>query len=777
MFDQNKSDHMGYNQKHITFTEDENNFVYIDGISGNLLKELISYFQTFNVTVLQKSEIEPGVRLTYVFQKDNLKNLVKNVALTSDHNAKFILLISDFKKNEKVKAKKLMSQIHSGVEWYLVFVPKLHTQEETKLFIHTLFKKITSGKETDNATTYVQTKYVDQKELNKNTTAPKKNVAVRVLFTLMLLLITFTSLYIGMIISSAYFGIKELEQISVEYENNNFKNATRHAQKAGQLFSLGETFSVPLLTIGKQFRYEDNKAIEDSFQTGKLTAVTIEKALFASTLAKQIGESILSSRTSVAQSEFERVTTEVEKLDVDIQRLTVQVSKLKNNNSKLFSYFNITPKISQAEEYLANISEVLHLSTRFVHIMPSLLGYDSPKTFLVLFQNNAELRPTGGFIGSFGWATFSKGRLIEFKTEDVYTADGQLKGHVIPPEPLAKYLAQENWYLRDSNFDPDFSLSAQQAEWFLKHEMNLTFDGVIAVDLQSVQEVLRGMGGVYVSDYDKTIDADNLFLQTQSISELGFFPGSTQKRDFIGSLTRNMFIKMTSGDLKWGKLLASIKYSLDEKHMLLYLHDDIGQELIEESGWGGRLASITCISYDCIPDYLMIVEANLGINKSNFLVDRNMQLAIQRKPGILEHDLQISYSNESTKTAYPGGLYFSYTRLLLPFNAKLDSIRVGGEVIKEEDITVEEYQDKIMIGFPMRVPASTTTELLVHYFIPYVGKGEELELLIQKQPGVVSYPVNILVTGYEGTTDVLGGATRIQKDIILQNEQLINVSL
>lgn len=768
---------MSYIQRQITFAQNEQDFVYTDGISGNFLKELISYFQNFNTSILEEKNIAPNIRLTYVFQKDNLKNLVKNVAIASNHSAKFILLISDSKKNEKGKAQKLMSQIHSGVEWYLIFVPKLYTQDEAKVFINTLFKKITTGKNIDVQSPPSQTKHAPQKNLKNYTTSSKKNVGLKVFFTVFILLLMFTSLYLGTIISSVVYGIKELEKVSLSYEEGNIKESTKHAQKAEKLFSVGETLSVPILTIGKHIRYEDSKAIEDSFQTGKLTAQTIEDALFVSQLAKQIGESILSSRTSVPESEFARITSEVEKLDSDIKHLKVQVSKLNENNSPLFSYFNINPKIDRAEEYLTNISDVLHLSTQFVHIMPSLLGYDSPKTFLVLFQNNAELRPTGGFIGSFGWVTFSEGRLVEFKTEDVYTADGQLKGHVTPPEPIAKYLAQENWYLRDSNFDPDFAVSAQQAEWFLKHEMNLTFDGVIAIDLQSVQEILRGMEGVYVSDYDKTIDADNIFLQTQSMSELGFFPGSTQKRDFIGSLTRSMFIKATSGDLKWGSLLASLKKSLDEKHVLMYLHDDEGQELVEESGWGGRLASITCSSQDCISDYVMVVEANLGINKSNFLVDRNMELSIDEKPGVLEHNLKMHYINDSTEKAYPGGLYFSYTRLLIPKNAHIDNIIVGGEEVQQDEITVEEYQDKQMIGFPMSVPASKTTDLLVRYFIPTTNRGDEIELLIQKQPGVVSYPVSVLINGYQGTTDILGGVQSTQKEFTLFNEELINAPL
>lgn len=759
------------NHRHIFFVEKEKDAVFVDGISGDLLKEFILYFSDFNTTVYQRGDLMAGIRLSYVFQKDNLNNLVKNVRLSADSDAKFVLLVSQSKQQDKIRAQKLMSQIHSGIEWYLVFIPKLNSQQETKMFIHTLFKKITAMKKSPDPLSRNDSEAsqsVGEKEI-KQKMKDKKNFKFPIIISSFLLLFIFISLYSAAITGSVFFGIKELEKTSDNYKTGNFRDASAHAQKAQQIFSFGETISVPVLVAGKRVSYSDSKAIEDSFQAGKLTARTVSQALFVSQLGKQIGEAILSSRTNVPKSELERITTEIEKLDNDIKHLTVQVSTLKQTDSRLFKYFNIKAKINEAEEYLTNINEVLHLSTRFVHIMPSLLGYDSPKTFLVLFQNNSELRPTGGFIGSFGWVTFSQGRLVEFKTEDVYTADGQLKGHVTPPEPIAKYLASENWYLRDSNFDPDFAISAQQAEWFLKHEMNLSFDGVIALDLQMVQELLKGLGGVYVSDYGEQITPENLFLKTQSISELGFFPGSTQKRDFIGSLTRSMFIKVTSGKVEWGSLLSSLKRSLDEKHALIYLHDENGQQLIEEAGWGGRLASVP-------DDYLMVVEANLGINKSNFLVDRSLDLTVTKKPGVLEHDLRVTYENESAERAYPGGQYFSYTRVLLPKDTQVDSIKIASEEIKKEDIKIEVYQDKTMVGFPMTIPANSTVDLVMRYYLPIDNKLVNLELLVQKQPGVVSYPVRISASGFTDTTDVLGGVGSTIKEFQLKNEQIVDIN-
>lgn len=97
-----------------------------------------------------------------------------------------------------------------------------------------------------------------------------------------------------------------------------------------------------------------------------------------------------------------------------------------------------------------------------------------------------ELRSTGGFIGSFAVLSFENGKLYDMPIYDVYDADGQLKGHVEPPKPIKNILGEANWYLRDSNFDPDFPTSARRAEWFMKKTLNLDLDGTIAVNVNTL---------------------------------------------------------------------------------------------------------------------------------------------------------------------------------------------------------------------------------------------------------------------------------------------------
>ena len=128
--------------------------------------------------------------------------------------------------------------------------------------------------------------------------------------------------------------------------------------------------------------------------------------------------------------------------------------------------FSFRPVQRKGEETLASLTDIrkaLSYGESLLLLYPRLAGFDGPKRYLVLLQNSNELRPTGGFIGSIGKLLFDEGKMRDFTIQDVYAVDGQLKGHIDPPGPIRDLLNQEHWYLRDSNWDPDFTQSGARA--------------------------------------------------------------------------------------------------------------------------------------------------------------------------------------------------------------------------------------------------------------------------------------------------------------------------
>jgi hypothetical protein len=149
-----------------------------------------------------------------------------------------------------------------------------------------------------------------------------------------------------------------------------------------------------------------------------------------------------------------------------------------------------------------------------------------------LFQNESELRPTGGFIGSYGLLTFKSGKLISFEIKDIYEADGQLQGHVEPPWEIKNYLNEANWYMRDANWKADFVKTSADIQWFLGKEMNQKVDGVIGIDLAVAKSILGVIGEVYVPDFNEKINSNNLYEQAEYYAETKFFPVQDRKLVF-----------------------------------------------------------------------------------------------------------------------------------------------------------------------------------------------------------------------------------------------------
>ncbi len=732
------------------------------GFNGFLFEALVGLLSKYGCNIVTLEKDFNKHNFSYIFHKDNLQKISRTLYLAQKNHAKFIFLSSKENAKNKDRIIHLLEKIKADVEVFIFSYPEPESLEQAILNVRSIFNDVFIN----------ERKKVVAKSKNKFPRNPRQNIRpTSLLFKTSLVLIIMVlglGIYIGGIVGSFYLAIRKLNTVQHSLLSGNISLAKTDSDKAYKLFTFAKKLLAIPLPLLKTIDYNDAATLEQSFEIGELFSKTVSQASYTAQLAQTIGESIISSRTALHKSQLEQLDQEVQQLNINVQSLLAQVKALERNNSQLSRFFNIDKQLKQGENSLGQLSELLSLTSRFSTILPNILGYEKPKTFLLLFQNNTELRPTGGFIGSFGWVTFSQGRLIEFKTEDVYTADGQLKGHVPPPEPLKKYLSLENWYLRDSNFDPDFTLSATQAEWFLRHEMNLAFDGVFAIDLHAVQELLRGMDGVFLTDYQEAITADNLFFKTQSASEMGFFPGSTQKKDFIGSLARSIFIKLTSSRISWPKMITGVKSSLDQKHALLYFHNDSAQQLVEQAGWGGRIGAVSCKESSCLADFLMIVEANLGINKANFLVNRNAELTISSTASSLVHDLKINYTNESSDSVFPGGAYFSYTRVLIPKEASVSEIVLGKEKLKAEDITIEEYQDKLSVGFPLRVGGSGKETVKLTYSLPVTDKISAIELLVQKQPGITSFPLQVTV--------VAGSEESVQQ-LEVNSDHLLSLSL
>ena len=376
-----------------------------------------------------------------------------------------------------------------------------------------------------------------------------------------------------------------------------------------------------------------------------------------------------------------------------------------------------------------------------------LLGEEEEKTYLVLFQNNMELRPTGGFIGSFALVTFSKGRMVDINVMDVYSADGQLKGHVEPPTPIKEYLNEANWYLRDSNWDPDFPTSADRAEWFLDKEIEKKVDGVIAVDLELVKDIVDIKGSVYLHDFDKEITAENLYEVTQYESEKDFFPGSRRKAFFLTALSQEILNLLSSGDLNKYELAKAIYSNLDERHVQIYFHDTDAQDAVSNAYWSGEVKVPECNVENCYADFIGFAEANLGVNKANFFIDRSIRVKTSVSEGLVEREASVTLKNNANSALGNEARYKAYLRAIAPKDSFFDEVEIKGAENKTIQPEIKYYNNRVEAGVITQVMPGGDNIIT----FKWSGKNDldlyqegEYRMYIRKQAGVYEDPLEIM---------------------------------
>lgn len=414
------------------------------------------------------------------------------------------------------------------------------------------------------------------------------------------------------------------------------------------------------------------------------------------------------------------------------------------------------------------ISNLSRLVSGTVDVLPTIFGLDGQKNYLLLFQNNMELRPGGGFIGSYGLLTLDKGRIADFSINDVYDADGQLKGHVEPPFPIRRYLPSAHWYLRDSNFDVDFAKGASVSAFLLNAETGKIVDGVIGIDLTFVKNILSAIGPVYVADYKETVSENNLFQLAESHAEKNFFPGSTQKKDFLRALFLAIQLEFNSKKtfpyLNLSEVLAD---SILEKHVVFAFNDPSLQNTFSVNNLSSTLTDERKTEKNSINDFVGINEANLGVNKVNYFIQRLVSYnLIMDDSGGLSGQLNIKYANTNKNGVWPGGDYKNYLRLILPKDAELSSVSIDGKEQKiltaitdpliyeaknfsqQEGLEVdkEEEQGKTIYGFLVTVPTDTIKTITAKYILAqkmFLNNSLfSYDLRIFKQPGIDGYPFN-----------------------------------
>lgn len=311
----------------------------------------------------------------------------------------------------------------------------------------------------------------------------------------------------------------------------------------------------------------------------------------------------------------------------------------------------------------------------------TMLGSDQPKRYLVLFQNQHELRATGGFIGSLAVVDIQRGKItkIDVPAGGSYDFQGQLDTYLKSPLPLQ--IVNARWELQDANWFPDFPASAQKVAWFYNHSRGASVDGVIAVNASVLERLLGIMGPLKNDQYNVILDAETGLETLQTVVEHGPDKATNRPKAIIGSIVSQLLesgIKPSPDQIV--PLVTELSSALAQKEIQIYTTDAKAQKQFSELGWTGEVVPTAANQ-----DYLLVVNTNLGGAKTDARITDQVehQAIVQPDGSVIDTVIIKRKHNGSADGSFYGIRNSSYLRVYVPKGAEL--IKASGFIYPEED--------------------------------------------------------------------------------------------
>jgi len=439
-------------------------------------------------------------------------------------------------------------------------------------------------------------------------------------------------------------------------------------------------------------------------------------------------------------------------------------------------------------------------------VAPGLLGADGPRSYLVVAQNNQELRATGGFLSGVGELRVEGGKLQSLDFRDSYAVDNFEVPHEVAPLEIRQLLLGDLILFRDANWNPDFPTSAQKMIAIYGQDQDVETDGVIALDLTALQLFVAAAGPLQVDGVEEPITAQNVLAIIGQQWAAGTGDSGSdwwlRRKDFMGDIASALLERLSAPEgLDLVELGWAVRKALDEKHVLVYLEDPEAAAILRHQDWDGAL-----LQPSADQDFLMVVDTNVGFNKVDPNVARSIDYEVDLSdPGVPRARLSVHYRNLSSRPVeacvqearygdtYADMLqrcYWDYVRVYVPAGSELLagpelSLPAGSLLARNEGTGLPEaIATKVdaegWSGWAafFDLPPMEEQELVWEYRLPpgvvrrSVEGSYEYRLRVQKQAGTVDVPLTAEVRLPIGAKS-LAGPSAVETDLRADREFLV----
>lgn len=477
------------------------------------------------------------------------------------------------------------------------------------------------------------------------------------------------------------------------------------------------------------------------------------------------------AETAQGKKTIDRITflvTTLDKIRPELDKVDKELSIVKEELDQIdpqrypeeFKGIKIRENLSLLISTVDKASSLVADAKPLLEVLPDLMGVTAPKYYFVLFQNDAELRPTGGFMTAYGILKIYKGKITPILSEDIYSLDAAWGKKLPAPEPIKKYHKNVPYfYIRDMNLSPDFAQSMKPIMDIYNNQIPgaKKIDGVIAVDTKLLVGLLKVLGSIGVpewgnfsADNDKRCDCPQVVYQLEELADKPISGFNVSRKAVIGPLMHSILANaFNSPKDKMAALFNVGLTAIGEKHVIFYLFDEKAQKAVEAFNLGGRVRE-----YD--GDYQLLVDTNFAGAKSNLFIKEKIDEKIEiAADGTITKTIIVTYNNPfppSNCNLEKGGLclnglYRDWFRLYVSKGSELIEM-TGSEVapVVKEELGKTVFEGFFGDKYPLR--PQSMTKVSFKYKLPFkYESGKPYKLLIQKQAGVEKYDMSIDFNG------------------------------
>ncbi len=591
----------------------------------------------------------------------------------------------------------------------------------------------------------------------------------------------------GKVLGASEDAAKELKGAAKQAASMNFEQATRDFSNASNRFVDARN---EIKVISKVLSVVGTVIPNNSIKLAKNADLILESGR----LSADIGSNLTMAFSGLAPEKEKNIKLIVNNFLFHTSKAAGLARQLDKNVSEIQVKYlpeQYQPEFTQLKEKSSQIASSLGEVVVLIENMKVFLGFEYDKRYLLVFQNNTELRASGGFIGSYALVDFRNGEInnLEVPGGGSYDTEAGLRRQIVAPEAL--HLVQPLWHFWDSNWWPDWPTTARKLMWFYEKSDGPSVDGVISFTPTMLEAILDIIGPVDMTEkHDVVITADNFWLETQRIAEEKPVPIIATTTDKIASTTEPVVMqkhepKKIIGDLMnkiikilperldkdmFINLAGAVEASLNQKHILFYFTDKGLQQKTVEYGWDGGMRKTAY-------DYLMVVNTNVAGGKT----DRVIRESITHKAevafdGSVIDTVTIKREHTGEKEQeFTGVRNNDWMRVYVPLGSELiqadgfsipdakyfhepgddweidpDVERTEGQAVTDIRSGTKVYADngKTVFANWSQVNPGQTVEIILQYRLPFIVEKQVREDTVMNKIGALLNPDQKYLTPY-----------------------------